>query len=776
MEELGISVRAQKQLDAIFDVIQSFDDIEKSTADVQDKFKDLSDATKNDMAAASEAVKNFEKNVVNLKKESGDIDKITTDRPGERPGYTKKDFEGIRPAPPEMETADAPGIGEKITFDETTRGIIDNIKKIATEGSDDLKKINEAFQELKEKGKEASKEQVENLQQIIREYKALARQKLTPTQIEEKDTLQSLENRLKVPDLDPTQTAILSKLIEELKAKTVSRQEIAEVDIIESRIGEIHRGIYEQEQDPVNQFNRKVASTMKKAGSLVLGGSIIGFGLYSIKHWADLDSELKKVDLRFDGMRNSIDRYGIGLGKTIRENIEFAKSIGTITDRFSEMEASQIMGYAKATGTSDAAALQLRLAGRFVETPGIQRYLTGFDQFAQEMGMYRGRREELQNVTAQLARIGARQTLDLGIENIYGVGRFAREFWGDQYKERGMGDWGADFINRMNAAMTQPGSDAARSFMMRAYGFGDGKNLIEVEKMIEAGIFGEGNLEKIISQLFAETKGMSNIDRTKALKGLTGGALKTFEAERLIHLTQNAIDEGKDFKDIDFIRALRPEQTQEGIQDWARRGRAEITIGEKYKTFIDRVQKELGGTVDVISDLIDLRPDLAIKKTKEAFDRVKRQLGESYETDFEAPRTEEQVRNLIRNIREYDKDKMWDYKFFTRDMKIRESSSDDPSEMLISEKDGKRKINTDINLGIKFNNDLNLRMMTEGKYTVEQQAQIAKAVRETIKEMLVENEHLRGFYEQAIWGVNPLDPSNQLGEVDIFTGPTKPEQ
>jgi len=510
---------------------------------------------------------------------------------------------------------------DEMSKDDATKKLTSEIRKLSSEGSEELQKIRKAYQDIEQAGGKASKKQIDDLKLTMREYKAFAAQGIESTQLFEIGAAKQLGARVAVGDLPPEQKLPLQELQSQMKRGALSRMQRAEVDVMQSRLP----GMGDQGGSGVGALagaKGAWSSVMKTAGTLLVGASIVGL----VKHWADLDTQLTQVDQKFKGMRGTIDTLGIGMGKLVTENVAFANSLGEVTNKFDQSEALQLMGYAKATGTTDAGALQLRLAGRYARIPGTAQYLSMFDKFAGRMGMGEGRREELQAVTQQLAQSGASQRLGLGIGNVFATELFAKSFWGNQYEQRGMGEWGADFIQRLNAGMMGGGNDANRSFLMRAYGFGKGKTLSQVQKRIQAGIWGEGNLQDMISQMYQESPGMGREERIQALQGITGGQLKTFEIERMIDQVDQTLSGGGGIGDVGFLKTLRQTGFGGAATNWARKGAATTTQGQKYRTFIDRIQKELGGVIKSPIDLFSKSPGAIIKEIGSASKRVLEQM------------------------------------------------------------------------------------------------------------------------------------------------------
>lgn len=561
MEEIGIAVTAKENLDAILKAVGTFDKLESSAKGLKNEFSDLSKTTKENMREASEAVKNF----------SGD--------------FTKE-------------------------LDEPTKKLITQIRKLSDEGSDDLKKIREAYDQLEKAGGKATKEQIADFRKLVNEYKSFSAQRLEPTQLFEQAAARQLAGRLEIGDLPPEASAPLRNIQQQMQSRYISRMQGAEVDVMAGRAGEFGAGA----EAPVAAWGQR----MKNVGAFFLGASLTGVVLHAIRHWAMVDKQLIQVEQRLGNARKGVEDFGTALGYTKAESAEIAKIWGEIDNRFTSGEAAQYVGFARHRGIEPSQAMPLRLAGRYVRQQRAGVELAQFEQFGRDMGMLNGRINELISTHTHLARVAADQALGLSTEDIRNVQMFARRVWENVpgEKQRGVGKWGGQFIQKMNAGISQPGSEAARSFLMRAYGFGQGATLTETMERIESGIFGKGNLEAIFKRLFAETPGIGNEERIMALKGL---------------FPQLGIKDIRQLMDVwnvpeDRMRVLNElnRQEEKTSRNFESLGASVVGLGDETKAFMDNLRYgAINDSIDAIKKAIEGDFKGAIKVLTGSIESVK---------------------------------------------------------------------------------------------------------------------------------------------------------
>lgn len=561
MEEIGIAVKAQKQIEDIVATADALDKVEKTTEQLNKTFQKMSEESKKNVKGLSDEIKDFEKQHGKL--------------------------EGVDMASPAISKLDT-----------SIRKVIDDVRRLAKEGSKELQQIQTEFEAIKGKGKDATEAEIKAVKKLIEEYQILSRQKITDTQMIEKEAQVSIRNRLKVGDLEPNQELLLKRLQEQLSGGQISRTEQARVDMMRSRLD-----YTEQDPGADDGGTSKWGSRMQKVGAFVLGGSLVGFALQSIRHWAEVDKQLVQVEQRFRNVRGEIEGMGEGLGYTRSESAELAKIWGEIQNKFSGADVRQYLGFSRFHGIDPAQTMQLKLAGRYARQAGAGTELTRFETFSEQMGMGQGRMGELINVQTQLARLASEQMLNTSMGDVRNVQLFARRLWQDTEPERGMGQWGAGFIQRLNAGMSQTGGDPQKAFLLRAYGFGSvpGQTLSETMQRIEAGAFGEGNIQDVMKRLRAEIPGNEEW-QIQGMKGL-------FPQLGYKDIRQLAQAWDDPVKRDSLIKTLEKKESKTS-EDFEKLGSAAVSLGDEFKRLMDSVRYNLAQ-----SQFVD-----ANKKLKENFD------------------------------------------------------------------------------------------------------------------------------------------------------------
>lgn len=556
MEEIGIAVRAKTELQEIINSIDTLGKLGKTADDVSGSFGKMSEESK----------------------------KIVSD-----------------------------------DLDSGTKKLLRSIKDLSKDGSKDLQKIKKDFDEISEKGKDASKEEIKNVKQLVAEYKTLANQKLTDMQVFESTAMRSFQNRLRAGGLTPEQEAGMGRMVEEMKGGMLSRRERATMEIMESRAGAM-------EQDVDGQSGAAAGgawgSRMKTAGKFILGGSLVGAALYAVKHWADVDREMVKVEQRFGNIRKGVEGFGESLGYTKKESAEMAKIWGEITDRFDKNDIQQYTGFARHRGIDPTQAFQLRLAGRYVKGEGAREDLTGFERFAGQMGMSHGRIGELIQVTSRLSQMAAEQAFDLSGADIRGVQLFTRQLWeGSGNEERGKGQWGANFIQRLNAGMTG-GGDAGKAFLMRAYGFGTGEQtLTQTMERMEAGIFGKGNIEDIMEQILSDIPG----NRERQILAFKGKVpeLKTKEVRQLFQQWGDTDERKKLVDRLSGKYGEGDESANDVIRDYNKLGQAAVSIADVTKVLFDKARYDtINESLDVLESMLKVDMKQALQGFIENIEKI----------------------------------------------------------------------------------------------------------------------------------------------------------
>jgi len=482
---------------------------------------------------------------------------------------------------------------DEMSKDDATKKLTSEIRKLSSEGSEELQKIRKAYQDIEQAGGKASKKQIDDLKLTMREYKAFAAQGIESTQLFEIGAAKQLGARVAVGDLPPEQKLPLQELQSQMKRGALSRMQRAEVDVMQSRLSGM------EDQGGAGAPGADWGGRMKGVGRLFLGASLTGAALQAVHHWAEVDKQLVQIKQRFGDITEGVKGFGKQLGYTISESSEMSKIWGEIANTVNMGEMGQYVGFARHKGIEPSQAMELRMAGRYVAQPGGSRMLGGFERFADRMGMGQGRIGELISSYSNLARLGAGQAIGLNAGNIEGLQMFTRLLWqgvpGE--KERGKGARGEQFIQNLNQSMANPQSDAVRAFQMRAYGWGKGATLSEVQERIQAGAFGKGNLQSIFSQLYGETPGMGKEERIQAMQPVFSQlGIKDI---RPLMAAWEGPDREKIFAELE---AGSPKSLEE---DFVKLGEAAVSASDKFKVLMDTVRFDtVNASIEAVSQAL----------------------------------------------------------------------------------------------------------------------------------------------------------------------------
>jgi hypothetical protein len=508
-------------------------------------------------------------------------------------------------------------------IDSQTKKVVESVKDLG-KGSQEVRKLESAYKKLEkeiESTGKASKEQLKSWREQQRHLASTAAglrisqgMGISDYDIEARTARANLAAILKRPDLEPETRFALSTLYKE--TGVLPRISRAQLGAIQAGGAEgIGRGISGLEAQQREEEARQGAwgRRFKTAGAMVLGGSVAGFLLTSIRRWAELDTELIKIERRFGNIRKSVESVGTGMGFMKRETAEVARLYGQIANDFDRAEVGQLMGFARVRGLGLQAPLQLRQAGRYVGMPEMQRFLPAFERFTRQVGMGKGRMEEAISVTGQLAQQGAQQALGLNIADIMGMQSAAARFWQGIDDERGRGAWGANFLQRLNQGMLSGQSEANRAFYYRAYGWGQpGVTLPSVIERMQAGIFGRdpvtgrSNFEAIVRQVGKEIPLIGErgwIERTLALSGqLPGMDMKTIR--QLVRQWREKPGKLEEVFEAMAKKPGRPEDLMQTLKDYELSAQGIASTGEEFKVAIESAQYNLIEGVEGIAKFL----------------------------------------------------------------------------------------------------------------------------------------------------------------------------
>lgn len=569
MEQVGIFFKAQTELKSLVDAVKSLDDFSTASDKTGKAMQDLSGKAKDFLPTVDKETRK----IVDI------VEKFRSESPGEFApaeglfsNLKRKITEPDEPeaALPQKPTAITPEI----------KNTLDEIEKFQTKGSESFQKIIQKYDEFQKAGKKATDAQRNEIKKLIDEYEKLAKLKMLDIQKTEIAGAKKISEAAKQAEI-PQEKEALADLGAALKSQSISKLEAAQVKEIKEGVSAPAARAPEQ-PSAVDKWDDR----LKSAGKFIIGGSLIGMAIQSVRHWSDVNTELTKVQQRFDGMSSGLDSWGAKFGYMKRESIELSRAWSEITNNFDKTEAAQYTGFARMADIRPDQAYQLRMSGRFVEQGGSQEFLTKFERLAKEMGMDKGRIAELISVTSEMSRTAASQKFGATAEDVTRAQRFSATLWeqaGD--KERGIGQRGAEFTARLNQAIANPGGDAEKAFMLRAVGYGKpGTDLWKAETKIQEGVYG-GNLRSVMEQLQRETPDDQQYQKYM-LKGLFGGQLKNMEIDQLVGQWNDPKEREK------LLAAYEKKDETEALKDFDKVAQSTISAGETVKIAIEKMQVE----------------------------------------------------------------------------------------------------------------------------------------------------------------------------------------
>lgn len=261
-----------------------------------------------------------------------------------------------------------------------------------------------------------------------------------------------------------------------------------------------------------------------------LGTSLSGFLLAAPQRYLALSEAITTVGRKFREADENATRFGGSLGYTIARTAQLADTLGRETNTVDRGQFQRMAGFARFTGMDPGAAMRgfgtiERLSGGPMTDPAMVQLL----KTAQARGMDQGRLEEFlgdltESIQGQFATTG-RGTMQQGlatqgIQNIvYGEGDPRRS--GDK-----------SFLGGLQATMT--GSDAMKSYMMRAMGYGTkgGPGYIEAKIRTDAGLHDSRNVIDLFESF--QRRGMGTGAQFRALESVSGGNLNAQQLQALV--------------------------------------------------------------------------------------------------------------------------------------------------------------------------------------------------------------------------------------------------
>lgn len=494
---------------------------------------------------------------------------------------------------------------------------------------------------LGKKERAKTQDEISGLKTKIAELKKLQRIKADDYGMMEQEArhaLEKLRNKKKITDAEKEHLKVVEQLL-----KYTDKYNKAKVGLNELHLNKIEKQWGEkrtQAESAGMDVGKTIRKYSKRAAGLVIGGSLLGFGVNAMKKWAELDTIVTRLSASLDDLGRieieTMNNMANDLGYTNKEALEFQKTIGAIAGDMNKIERDgyeNLLNYGRDTGIGPL-ALQLRQIQQYSGEsmkPGAEdkELLKEMSSVAKALTMRGGRMEEFVNVSIALVKNMERANMRVDEKDLLRNTLSPAVVFGGE--DRGRGQRGLSFMERLNQGLVAS-NDMMNLSMLRTVGVPKSfKGLWEFKKLREKGVWAEspktgnpmfmdvidtfknmyGGKHRAMAMMKAAMPNMSAIEVEQMFKmneGLNAGtwnmrmgALKDKDRERLqkagFEMGEFTNDAGekvfgmlnmsvKDFKKLseEFPKLVKDIQGQD-----------KVSAGEKWKVAIEDMQKSIGG-------------------------------------------------------------------------------------------------------------------------------------------------------------------------------------
>lgn len=332
------------------------------------------------------------------------------------------------------------------------------------------------------------------------------------------------------------------------KYSNLEKQNKIEDFLNKSEISEARYSLYNDyssRKEPVPQNIEEEANNSLNDGNLVKKGFMraqngargilnsvtaglgigMGFGIFGILYTmvqksAELDKVMHSLSATLDNTSMVGGRAAAAIGKSSAEMVEFTRNVaiasGGSLGKQTGTSAFQLAQYSKAFGVDQDLLLQQLGTGRMGGANINAELLDLLREMKKSGAIDKGNFSQLGEKIEYWSRLNNMQSQQMinvnpGISTavlsaMQGTGL---SILSDQRQ--------MDFITGINQAITNPNNDFKKSFLMDALSTGD---YVGTSIKMEQGIFGEGNVRKIVENLISQYGGQNNESLIIAFKSL----------------------------------------------------------------------------------------------------------------------------------------------------------------------------------------------------------------------------------------------------------------
>jgi len=305
-----------------------------------------------------------------------------------------------------------------------------------------------------------------------------------------------------------------------------------------------------------------------------------GVGIYQ-------NLEVQRQAARQMFKNGNINFAGLGnLGVMQEQDIALRGQLGGAINNFSEQFLKSLTGYARVSGIAPEESVAFAGISRYLNTEFGDEFLNRFDKLAEKLGMDAGRRVELQSSMAQLIESFYLQSGRANESAGFGALGIARGIFGNTELGRG-GTLTIDFLNRLQSGIQQPSSEAAKLFMLKSAGFGEGRGLWDSLRMMQEGLSNPEMFGNVKERFLRRFGGGTNETQLFALQSLFPG-LQKWEIEKV----HQAFRTGASFTDLQT--GIESEAKARGEKSFFERGAAATTGIQQWWASRQQILNEMG--------------------------------------------------------------------------------------------------------------------------------------------------------------------------------------
>ncbi|MCK4448910.1 MAG: hypothetical protein KAW56_17735 [Candidatus Marinimicrobia bacterium] len=353
---------------------------------------------------------------------------------------------------------------------------------------------------LGQKQQKLIKDEISGIQSKIKELKQLQKIKADDYGSMEQET-RLLLDQLKAKRFITNAEKEHIKVVEE-GLRYLEKFNKAKLDLEQTRMGKIQEDWKAQQEQAakagiMGDIGARGGRFVRRAAGLVIGGTLLGVAIQSMKKWAEVDTAITRTRASLGGLRKeeveAFVEIGNRFGYLKKETLEYLDILTRISGKREEVTFGRLLGYGRAMGVGTQ-ALQMReiqrWGGEGVTMGGKQGnvFLGQFTKMAELLRMREGRMGEFIDVGINLTKTMERTFLSVGGQDILRNIMLPAMIWGGE--DRGRGMRGFSFMQRIQSGITNP-SDIMNLMFYKTLGYPKTvERAWEMGKIIEQGLLG----------------------------------------------------------------------------------------------------------------------------------------------------------------------------------------------------------------------------------------------------------------------------------------------